>query len=456
MAKLPLVAIIGRPNTGKSTLFNRLVRRRVAIESEVPGTTRDHVTSIVETPDLDYLLIDTGGMGGGTEDKDFEDDVHAQSLLALKAADVIVFTVDGREEPTRNDFAIADLLRKKSKRRVPVLLVINKCDNEQQAENAEHAFHELGIGDETFLVSAAHRIGTEELEQSIVRHLGERQFGKRSERSEADSLIPRIAIIGKPNVGKSSITNALMSETQREISPKLVSDIPGTTRDATDTLIRWQDQDFLFIDTAGLRKNARVEEGVESLSMLRTIQSLDDCDVALLVLDATEPPSKQDKKIAGLAVDAGKCLIILLNKTDLITTEQKMERKRELMIAFQFCRWAPVIPCSAVSREGLLKIFDMALAAQRNRQRRLPVKELHRFIVDAVADQPMSSLASAKHIVQAKNPPPTFIVFVKNPKRVQLSQLRFLENRLRETFGLEATPIRIITKGPKDREKEDE
>ncbi len=452
MSRLPLVAIIGRPNTGKSSLFNRIVRRRSAIESEVAGTTRDHIAEIVETADVDYFLLDTGGMGGGTEDKDFEDDVHEQSMLALKAADLILFVVDGKEDPTSNDFAVAALLRKERKRNVPVILVINKCDNAEMLARAEHSFHELGVEGASIPVSAAHKIGTADLEDAIAAQLVALKFKKREELPQSgENGIPRIAIIGKPNVGKSSLCNTLMSETQRAVSPKLVSPIAGTTRDSTDTLVRYHDQEFLFVDTAGVRRQTKVEWGVESLSMLRTMQSIEECDVAVLVVDATEPVSKQDKKIAGLAVDAGKGLVILLNKIDLLDTEKKKERMLDVKQSFLFCRWAPVIPCSAETRDGVMRVFDIALMAQRNRLRRVTEKDMQRFLKTALVGQPMGSLASAKHVVQAKDPPPTFVLFVKNPTRVQLSQLRYLENRLRETFGLEGTPIRWITKGPRDR-----
>ncbi len=452
MARLPVVAIIGRPNTGKSSLFNRLVRKRMAIESEVAGTTRDHIAHVVETEQVDYLVLDTGGMGGGTEDEDFEDDVHEQSLIALKAADLILFVVDGKEDPTSNDHAVADLLRKGRKRHVPVLLVINKCDNETMRAAAEHAFHELGVGEEVHAVSAAHKIGTPELEQAIVQNLLTLKFGKREVMARSGEFgIPRIAIVGKPNVGKSSITNALMSETQRALSPKLVSPIAGTTRDSTDTLVRYHDQEFLLIDTAGLRRQTKVDWGVESLSMLRTMQSIEECDVAILVLDGSEMPSKQDKKIAGLVTEAGKGLIILVNKSDLLDKEKKEILKLEMMRAFQFCRWAPVIHGSAVTRDGLLKVFDLALMAQRSRTRRIEDKEMARFLKDSIQGQPMASIASARHVTQGKDPPPTFVLSVKNPARVMVSQLRYLENRLRETFGLEGTPVKWVIKGPRDR-----
>ncbi len=478
MARLPIVAIIGRPNTGKSTLFNRIVRKRVAIENEVAGTTRDHISHIVKTPEVDFLLLDTGGMGGGTEDKDFEDDVHAQSMLALQGADVILFTVDGRTDPTKNDFEIAKMLRKKSKRHVPVILVITKCDNDALYEHAINAFHKLGVEDETIGVSSVHGLGTEELHEKIVKYLKKLHFGKsvmepeeayaqaheddEEEQKRAYDWLtdpnrpPKVAIIGRPNVGKSSIVNALMSDGQRAISPKLVSPVAGTTRDSTDTLIRHEEKDFLFVDTAGIRRAAKVEWGVESLSMLRSMQSIEECDVAVVVVDGTEKVANQDKKAAGLAVEKGKGIIILINKMDLLTSEQKKERMDDVKRSFVFCRYAPVVPCSAVTRDGLLKMFALIEMAQRNRLRRIPQKELLTTYKNAVKGQPMTSLQTAKLIKQADALPPTFILFVRNPKLVQLSQLRFLENRFRETFGFEGTPLRFITKGPRDRGFNDE
>ncbi|MBI3618438.1 ribosome biogenesis GTPase Der [Candidatus Peregrinibacteria bacterium] len=455
MSRLPLVTIIGRPNTGKSTLFNRLIGTRMAIVSEVPGTTRDHVVRKVETDDLDYLLVDTGGMGalrrgsgrGGTDDKDFEEDVHAQSLLALEAADAILFTINGREELTNSDHAIITILRKHKKRHVPILLVITKCDNPEAAEPLKHEYHRLGIADDIIVVSAFHGLGISELEETIIKNLHKLHFEKSKESiNQQTSQLPRIAVIGKPNVGKSSLINALMSEPQRKTSPRLVSDIPGTTRDTTDTTIQYHDQAFLFLDTAGLKRHAKTEEGIEHYAMLRTLRALEECDVAIVMLDATLPVSHQDKRIAGMAADAGKGLLILLNKFDLLKSDAKKAKYKEVTMALPFCRFAPVLGASAVTKDGLLKMFDQLAMIQRNRLRRIATKELHRWFGHSVDSQPMGALQTAKHITQADEIPPTFVLFVKNPKQVQLSQLRYLENRLRETFDFAGTPVRWVTK----------
>ncbi len=476
MSRLPLVAIIGRPNTGKSTLFNRIVRKRVAIESPVAGTTRDHILRKVTSPTMDYLLVDTGGMGGGTADKDFEKDVHAQSTLALAAADVIIFTVDGRAELTKSDHQIAEMLRKQRRRHVPVILAITKCDTPKSAEEAKDAFHELGIAEDIVTVSAAHNIGTDDLREIIIRQLEKLHFEKETvtekstkekegneeheEHEEHEAQVasefnaaraPRIAIVGRPNVGKSSLINALMSDTQRKVSPKLVSQIPGTTRDATDTIIRHEDQEFILVDTAGLRRKARIEQDLEGLSVLRTLQAIEDCDVAVLLIDAHETVSNQDKKIAGTVIDAGKGLIILVNKIDLMKGEERSEKMLEAKGAFPFCKFAPMIPCSTITRENLLKIFPLALMIHRNMHRRIAPRELSQFLRDVIAGHPMTALKSCKHVTQAKDAPPTFVLFVRNPKTIQLSQLRYLENRLRERVGLEGVPVKWVTKGPNAR-----
>jgi len=449
MARLPVVAIIGRPNTGKSTLFNKLARRKIAIESDIPGTTRDHISHVIHTDEMDYLLVDTGGMGGGTDDKEFESDVHSQSLLAIEHADLILFTVNAREELTSSDREVVKLLRTKRRKHVPVILVVTKVDNQKIADEAQRLFGELGIADEMVEVSAINNLGVGETEEIVIKHLQKLHFQPQEQRTEAERKIPRVAIIGKPNVGKSSIVNALMSESQREESPRLVSDIAGTTRDATDTIVRHDDAEYVFVDTAGLKRNAKTDWGIDSYAMLRSIKAIESSDIIVLVVDASAPIARQDQRIAGMAVDAGKGLIILLNKVDLLEPGRKQEITEQLRGELAFCRYAPLVPVSAKTREGLLKVYNLIDMVKRNRERRIAVKDLQRWLGDTVYGQPMSALASCKHIVQAEDPPPTFVLFVKNPKTVQLSQLRYLDNRMRESFGFEGTPIRWITKGPK-------
>jgi len=454
MPQLPTVAIIGRPNTGKSTLFNRLAGARKAIESEVAGTTRDHVAHRMETKTVDFLLLDTGGMGGGTggrdrrvggtDDKGFEQDVHRQSLLALENADLILFTINSREELTKSDHVIIDLLRKRSRRHVPVILVPTKCDNPETIEDKLVEYLSIGISDIVIPVSAPHAIGTEELLDAITKELKKLHFKKQEKAKASDP--PKVAVIGKPNVGKSSLINAFMSDPQRSVSPMLVSDIPGTTRDAVDTIIRFNEQEFLFIDTAGIRRRTHVEEGIEHYAVLRSIQALEQCDVALLVLSALEPVSHQDQRFAALAIEAGKGLLLLLNKIDTLKTDARAAKIAEVELSLSFCRFAPLLPCSAVTRDGLLKVFPLIAQVQQNRLRRIPTKELHRWFTDAVFGQPLKVLSKTKHLTQADDVPPTFVLFTKNPRDIRPSELRFLENRLRSMFDFTGTPVRWITK----------
>ena len=467
MPKLPTIAIIGRPNTGKSRLFNRLYGRRKAIVSDIPGTTRDHVAGRVEGDKLDYLLVDTGGMGGGTEDRDLEEDVDRQSRLALEHADLILFTVDSRSELTSADFEIVDVLRKEKKKHVPVILVVTKCDNPESIDEELPRFYELGIADEVIPISAPHKIGVEDLCESIEAELSKMHFSNSGPgpgpgkdlndkedingpgpESGPDSKIstPRIAIIGRPNVGKSSIINAFMSESQREKSPLLVSDIAGTTRDATDTIIKYEGEEYVFIDTAGIRRRRDSKGEIETYAYFRSVQALEECDIAVLVVDGNQELGRQDKRIASMAVEEGKGLVILLNKTDLLSSEEKALAQRRIESELQFCKFATIIPCSSQTREGLLKLFPAIACASRNRHRRIADKELHRWFRDAVADQPVGSLQKSKHITQADEVPPTFVLFVRDPKAIQVSQLRYLENSIRKTFAFEGTPVRWVTK----------
>ena len=467
MPRLPVVAIVGRPNTGKSTLFNRLVGQRVAIESDIAGTTRDHIASKVEEDDMDYLLLDTGGMGGGSTDKDFEEDVAEQSLLAVTHADLILLTVDSRSDLTSSDREVVRVLRTKRRRHVPVVVVITKCDTQKRQEESRDAYHDLGLGEIIIPLSAVQNMGMGKLRETIVEQLQKLQFSKNAVTPSGDEgrqhvhgsspltmthAVPRIAIVGKPNVGKSSIINALMPLPERQRSGRLVSPIPGTTRDVTDSTITADGKEYVFVDTAGLRRQAVRDGEIESISALRSIQALEQCDIAILVLDAVEPISQQDKRVAGMIVDAGRGMIIALNKMDLLTPEQKAVRKKDIAFGLPFCRFAPILPCSALTKEGLRKLYPMIDMVQRNRFRRVPTKELHRWLLDAGQSHPLGETGTAKYIAQTENIPPTFVLFVKNPKHVKVSQLRYLDNKLRATFGFDGTPIRWVTKGPRERE----
>lgn len=447
MSHLPLVAIVGRPNTGKSRLFNRIIGQRKAIVSDVPGTTRDHIASNVETDDVDYLLVDTGGMGGGTVDTDFEDDVEGQSRLAIEHADVIVLVLSGKEDLTSADHAVAEVLRTRKRKHVPVIVAVNKLDNPGKTDEILPQYYELGIGDPLLPVSAAHGSGFGMLEDAIGEALRKLHFGKSAMRNEQLAMeAPRIAVVGKPNVGKSSIMNGLMSDPQRAASPRIVSAIPGTTRDAVDTVIRHHERDYMFVDTAGIKKKKEESPGLETLAYFRSIQAIGDSDIVVLVLDGTQPITRQDKRIAQMAIEEGKGLIIAVNKADGMSTDQRKNTVNDVQLTLPFARFAPVILCSAKTRDGLLKLFDAIETVERNRSRRISTKELNDWYVSTVRDQPMEELAKSKHITQADGLPPTFVVFVKDPKKVKLSELKFLERRLRATFAFEGTTVRWITK----------
>jgi GTPase len=455
VANLPIVAIIGRPNTGKSRLFNRIIGERKAIVSDVPGTTRDHVASRVETETIDYLLLDTGGLGGGTVDTDFEDDVEAQTLLAIEHADVIVVVLNGKEDLTSADHTVAEVLRRSKRRHVPVIVAVNKLDNPAVVDEVLPQYYELGIGTDFVPLSAAHGMGIDALEEKIIEKLLElhftkttNSFGVRSADGQrsTDNAPPRIAVVGKPNVGKSSIINALMSEPQRATSPRIVSEIPGTTRDAVDTTIRFHDHDYIFVDTAGIKRKKEADPGVETLAYFRSIRAIAEADVTVLVLDGTGPITRQDKRIAQMALAEGKGLIITVNKADEMLPEARENAVTHVREDLLFCNFAPVILTSAQTRDGLLRLFELIEEVQRNRTRRIATKELHEWYRSTVRDQPMAELARGKHITQAEELPPTFVVFVKDPKRVKVAELRFLENRLRSTFAFEGTPVRWITK----------
>jgi len=447
MARIPTVAIIGRPNTGKSTLFNRMVGKRRAIVSDVAGTTRDHVVYKVRNDELDYLLLDTGGIGGGSTDKDFEDDVSAQSVIALEAADLIVFTINSREELTSSDFAVVDILRKTKRTHVPVIIALTKCDNFLDSESKMPQYFELGLTDNIIAVSSVHGLGVGELEDTIVAELKKLHFVK-DEAEASEQKPPRIAIVGKPNVGKSSIVNALMSDPQRAVSARLVSDIPGTTRDSSDSIIKYEDKEYIFVDTAGLRRKARVNDDLESISAIKSIQAVEDSNITVLVLEAHEVVSMQDKRIASIAIEEGKGFIILINKADLLTPEERKEKEIEVRYSFKFCKYAPILFVSALSRDNLLKMFPLIDTVYRNLHLRIATKELLRWYEGVVHRIPARQLGSSKFITQAEGIPPTFVIFVKHPKEVDVTQLRYLDNNLRTSFAFEGVPVRWITKGP--------
>ncbi len=438
MARLPTVAIIGRPNTGKSTLFNRLVGHRKAIVSDVPGTTRDQVAGRVETDSIDFLLMDTGGMGGGSVDREFEDNVQVQSTIALENADLILFTINSREDLTASDFDIIEDLRRKKKSHVPVIAVLTKCDDHTRTEEILPEYYALDIADEIIPVSAMHNAGVEELTTEITDRLSEMNFETpTSDVRRPTSESPRIAIIGKPNVGKSSLINAFGS------SDLLVSEVPGTTRDAVDISIKYHDQEYIFIDTAGIKKSKSISEGIETYAYMRSIQALEEADIAVLIIDATEPVSKQDKRIARLAIEEGKGLIVLLNKSDKLSGPEKEITMENAKNELFFCKFAPFLCVSAETRKDIVKIFDLIEMVNLSRTRRIATKALNDWFKSQTVGK---GISTTKLITQAEEIPPTFVLFAKNPKQIHLNQIKALEKSLRSTFGFDGTPVRWVTK----------
>lgn len=434
MAK-PIVAIIGRPNVGKSTLFNRLVGERRAIVDETPGTTRDRIYGTVEWNGRAFTLIDTGGLEFDGADE-VNQGIIGQAEEAIDRADVILFVVDAREGTSTLDYDVADLLRRTDK---PVILVANKADNPERTLAAVD-FYQLGMG-EPMAVSSIHGYGTGDLLDEIVR-----DFSPSGEEVESEADV-RLAIVGRPNVGKSSLVNSLAGETR-----VMVSQVPGTTRDAIDTLIEYQEASILLVDTAGIRRRGRIERGIEKYSVLRAIQAVERCDVAALVIDADEGLTAQDAHVAGYVLDAAKGMILVVNKWDLVkkgpttTTEYTKQIRHEL----RFMDYVPLIFTSALTGQRVTKILDMALAIAKEREKRVSTPVINDAMQEAFVKHPPPSARGKSlkllYVTQAGVKPPTFIFFVNDPRLVHFSYMRFLENEIRARFGFDGTPIRTIFK----------
>ncbi len=426
----PVVALVGRPNTGKSTLLNRIVKRPVAITEDLPGTTRDRNMADVVWNKTEFTLVDTGGLDidpQTTVDKG----IQAQVNTAIQEADVIIDVVDAKAGMTPADADIADLLRRANK---PVLVAANKADNDRlEAEALE--FYELGLG-ELFIISAHHGRGIAELLDRVVELLPEQPPVK---------IAPeeiKIAIVGRPNVGKSMLLNALVGS-QRAI----VDGVPGTTRDAVDTPFEFNGQRILLIDTAGVRRRGKVERGVEQYSVVRTFRAIDRADVALLVLDATEMVTSQDTHIAGYIQEAAKGIIIIVNKWDLIEDKDTAAWNKSVKYQFKFASYAPILYTSAKTGQGVNKIMPQVLQIHQERQKRLSTSTVNDVIQQAVAahNRPTSHGKQLKvyYATQAETNPPTFVFFTNDAKLVHFSYRRFLENTLRQAFGFSGTPLRL-------------
>lgn len=441
MKRKPIVAIVGRPNVGKSTFVNRLMGARHSIVDDLPGVTRDRIYFDVEWQNKGFTVIDTGGIIPGDED-DIMVSIFDQAKLACEEADKIIFIVDGKDGINPIDYDIANVLRQSGKQ---IFLAVNKCDNPESLMMTSD-FYALALGN-PIGISALHGSGGVGDLLDIVT-----EDFEISEEEEKDNRI-KIAIVGRPNAGKSSIVNALLN-TDRVI----VSDVSGTTRDSIDSYVKYKDEEFIIVDTAGIRKKSKVDYGVEKFAVDRAIRSIRDCDVALLVIDAKEGISDQDKKISSIITEAGKGIIVAVNKWDLIedkkaNTINKFEK--ELSQDIPFLSYAPKIFISAVTKQRLGQIFDESLKVYAQCTKRISTGLLNKVINEAYALNPPTSFKGKRlkiyYITQASSQPPTFVLFVNNEELLKDSYKRYLENKLREAFGFFGTPIRISIRERKDK-----
>ena len=430
----PIVAIVGRPNVGKSTLFNKLCGQRLAIVDDRPGVTRDRLYAECEWLDRRFLIVDTGGI------EPYSDDVilsqmRRQAQYAIESANVIVFVTDVRSGVTANDAEVAQMLLKSGK---PIVLCVNKCDGVGDTPVEFYEFYNLGLGD-PIAVSSVHGHGTGDLLDEIIRYFPE----EKDEEEESDRI--RVAVIGKPNVGKSSLVNALCGEDRM-----LVSDIAGTTRDASDTEVENAHGKFVFVDTAGLRRRSRVDDRIEQYSVMRAVSAVERADVCVIMIDALEGFTEQDSKVAGIAHEAGKACIIAVNKWDAYEKDGKTMDvyRKKLMNDFSFMSYAPIIFISAKTGQRLDRLYELIKFVDDQNAVRIPTGRLNSVLAEAEARvQPPTDKGKRLKIfymTQTSTRPPTFVVFVNSKDLFHYSYQRYIDNRIREVFGLEGTPTRYI------------
>ena len=426
-----IVAIVGRANVGKSTIFNRIVGQRISIVEDTPGVTRDRIYGDASWLTRDFKIIDTGGIE--LENASFTEQIKMQAEIAIEEADIILFVVNGREGVTKEDLFVARLLQKSRK---PIVLAVNKIDDQKFKDNI-YDFYSLGIGD-PIAVSGSHGIGIGDVLDEIIH-----QLPAVDEKKEDDVI--RFSVIGRPNVGKSSLTNAILGEER-----VIVSDIEGTTRDAIDTPFEKDGQKYCVVDTAGMRKKGKIYENVEKYSVLRALSAVEKSDVVLMVIDGNQGIIEQDKHVAGYAHEAGKAVILVVNKWDLIEKDSKTMKKMESQIReqFKYLDYAPIIFVSAKDKKRVHLLLPMIQEVYANSQKRVATSVLNDVLIDAQTMNPTTTFNGGRlkiyYVNQVSVCPPTFVLFTNDPQYLHFSYKRYLENRLRDAFGFEGTPIHIL------------
>lgn len=432
--KKPIVAVVGRPNVGKSTLFNALAGEKIAIVKDTPGITRDRIYADVTWLNHTFTLIDTGGIEPESKDIILSQ-MREQAQIAIDTADVIIFLVDVKQGLQDADSKVADMLRRSQK---PIVLVVNKVDSQQKYMADVYEFYNLGIGD-PYPISAANLLGLGDMLEAVTSYFPE------SDGADEEDDRPKVAIIGKPNVGKSSIINKLLGENRL-----IVSDIAGTTRDAVDTEVKYQGKEYVFIDTAGLRRKNKIKEELERYMIVRTVSAVERADIAVLVIDATEGVTEQDAKIAGIAHDRGKAVIIAVNKWDAVKKDDKTIYRftEKIRNTLSFMPYAEILFISAETGQRMNKLFETIDIVSENHAMRVQTGALNEIMSEAVAMQqpPTDKGKRLKlfYITQVAVKPPTFVIFVNDKELMHFSYTRYIENQIRETFGFKGTPLHFI------------
>ena len=438
----PIVAVVGRPNVGKSTLFNRLAGERISIVQDTPGVTRDRIYADVDWLNYKFTLIDTGGMEPGAEDIILRQ-ILTQAQIAIETADVIIFVTDVKQGVTEADAQVANILRRTKK---PVVLAVNKVDDMRKENLDVYEFYSLGIG-EVYPISAGQALGLGDMLDAVCAH-----FPEGAENAEDEDVI-KVALIGKPNVGKSSLINRILGEDRL-----IVSNIPGTTRDAIDTPFELDGQKYVLIDTAGMRRKSKIKEDIEKYSIIRAVAAVERCDVAVLVIDAQEGITDQDAKIAGIAHERGKAAIIAVNKWDAIEKDDKTMNKflKDIATDLAYMSYAPRVFISALTGQRVIKMLDTVKEVYANNCLRVSTGVLNDVLVEAMAMQqpPAEKGRQLKiyYMTQVGIKPPTFVIFVNDRELMHFSYRRYIENQLRQNFGFKGTPIHFVVrqKGDKD------